>query len=275
MRKGLRDRIMERAGRYIDRIARISFLGKGLVAIVVGGVALRLATGEPAALIGPEGALERFVGRPLGRVTLGFMAASLGAHAVWKLVQAVLDPEQKGRGIAAIAERIAFGVTALGYAALGAAAAQLALGGTLGPPGDPGQLAAGVLTPHFGRWLVGLAGTVIVVMGLLQIRLAVVAGFSHVLRLERMNRLERMVVVSLGRAGYTALGIISGLIGWFLIRVAVTFDPSLAGGWRDALGFLGRLGETRWPLGIVAGGLVCYGLYFVLQAGYRVSPTAA
>lgn len=263
------------AGAFIDRAARVGFLGKGLVAVVVGGVALRLALGEPASLVGPEGALRQFVGHAMGRATLAFLALSLWAHAAWKLVQALLDPEDKGRGIAAVAERIAFGGAALGYAALGLAAARLSLGQMLGSGTTLDDVSASVLTPTLGRWLVGAAGAVVVVMGVLQVRLGLVAGFRHIFPLDRMRRAERLLVVGLGRAGYVSLGIVSGLIGWFLMRVAVYVNPDLAGGWRDALGFLAGVGETRWTLGLVAAGLLCYGLYFILQARYRTIGTVA
>lgn len=254
---------------FFDRAVRIGFLGKGLVAAVVGGVALRLAVGEPASLVGPEGALLQFVGHPLGRVTLAFLALSLWAHAAWKLAQAVVDPEQKGRGVTASAERIAFGFAALGYAALGVAAARLSLGGMPGSAGGLDELAAGVLGATLGRWLLGAAGAVVLVMGLLQVRLGLAAGFRHIFPLDRMSRPARLIVLSLGRAGYVSLGIISGLIGYFLLRVAVFVNPDLAGGWREALGFLAAFGETRWTLGLVAAGLLCYGVYFMLQARYR------
>src|SRR5690606_22698715 len=154
----VQDANASRADRLIDRAARIGFIAKGLVAMVIGGVALRLAVGDGAALIGPEGALRTFVGQPMGRTLLGFMAAGLWAHAAWKLVQAFLDPERKGRGVAAIAERVAFGGAALGYAALGLVAARLTLGQSLEPSGGADELAAKVLTPRLGRVLVGAAG---------------------------------------------------------------------------------------------------------------------
>ena len=261
--------------RLTARAARVGFVAKGMVAVVIGAVALRLALGDGGGLIGPEGALRRFVGAPPGRATLAFLALGLLAHAAWKLVQALLDPERKGRGIAALAERLAFAVAGLGYAALAIAAGRLALGEMPGPPSDPDAFAARVLTPWLGRGVVGLAGIIGMVMGILQIRLGLVAGFRDIFDLDDMRRGERIVMLSLGGAGYVALGVITTLIGWFLLRVAVLFDPAKAGGWSDALGFLARLGDTRWPLGLVAAGLVAYGLYFMLQARYRrIDPVA-
>ncbi|HLS47751.1 MAG TPA: DUF1206 domain-containing protein, partial [Gemmatimonadales bacterium] len=258
----------------IDRVARIGFLGKGLVAVVIGAVALRMALGEPAGLVGPEGALQRFVGHPLGRGILGFLAISLWAHAAWKLIESFLDIEAKGHGLVATAERVSFFFAGLGYLLLGTVAARLTVGGVPSSGPDFNDLTAAILTPVLGRLTVGLVGAIVTVSGLLQVRLGLVAGFRHIFPLDRMSRPARVTVLSLGRAGYAALGVISGLIGWFLLRVAWYFDPDQAGGWRDALGFLAGVGQTRWTLGIVAAGLVCYGLFFILQLRYRdIGPT--
>jgi hypothetical protein len=84
-----------------------------------------------------------------------------------------------------------------------------------------------------------------------------------------MSAAERYTMTVIGGAGYLALGVISVVLGYFLIQVALTYQPSRAGSWRDALGFLGSLDHGRWLLGAVAGGIVCYGLYFLLLVRYR------
>ena len=72
-----------------------------------------------------------------------------------------------------------------------------------------------------------------------------------------------------GRFGYIALGPLSLLVGSSLVRVAVEYDPSEAGGWDEALGLLSRFGEGTWALGVAAVGLILYGLYFVLLVRAR------
>jgi hypothetical protein len=65
------------------------------------------------------------------------------------------------------------------------------------------------------------------------------------------------------------LGVLSLLVGFSLVRVAVEYDPSEAGGWEEALRLLSGLGEGRWLLGVAAVGLILYGFYFVLLVRYR------
>ena len=130
------------------------------------------------------------------------------------------------------------------------------------------QLAAAVLTPRVGRWFVGLVGGIVMTAGLLQLRLGITGGFRDSLR-RGLSRVERVVIVMVGRVGYGALGVLSLLVGYSLVEVAVEYDPSEAGGWDQALWFLSGLGEGRWLLGAVSAGLILYGFYFVLLARYR------
>ena len=264
-------RVVHVARPIVDRIARLGFAAKGLVAVMIGALALRLALGRYGGdIAGPEDVLREFLRQPFGRFNLGVIALGLWAHACWKMVQAILDPERKGTGFTAVMERTSFGITALGYVALGMAALQLLLGRRVaGITGGPDELAARVLAPHLGRWVTGLIGSIFVLAGLLQLRLASIAGFRHILCLDRMSAVERNAVVLLGRAGYAALGIVSAVIGYFLIRVALLYNPELAGGWREALGFLASLEYGRWVLGLVAAGLLCYGLFHILLVRYH------
>jgi hypothetical protein len=74
-------------------------------------------------------------------------------------------------------------------------------------------------------------------------------------------------VIGLSRAGIAARGIVFGLIGVLLVRAAQHQNPQEAGGIRDSLQMLGGMG--RWPLAVVALGLVAYAVYELLNARYR------
>jgi hypothetical protein len=257
------------ANPIIDRIARLGFVANGIVVMIVGALALRFVLGFGQGLAGPEEALASLPRQPFGRTTLAILSLGLWAYAFWKLVQAIVDPERKGTGFVGVMERVGFGFTALAYMALGMAGIQLLLGNQVGGATAPEELAAKILAPHFGRWVVGLLGAIIVLAGVLQVRMGVTARFRHTLALERMSRTEAIAMLVLGCLGYLALGTVSIVIGYFVMRVALLYDPRAAGGWQEALALLGGLDAERWVLGAVSAGVVCYGLYFVMLVRYR------
>ena len=256
------ERVAGPAAPLIERVTRFGFGIKGLLTFLVGALALRHTLGHGGALTGQEGAIRAFRGQPFGRVALLVLAVGLTAYAVWMFVAAFLDPERKGTRLRGIAERIAFLVTGIGYAALAFGAVNL-LRGEGGSGASLDDLAAGALTPVVGRWLVGLAGVTVMTAGVLQMRLGITGGFRDTLRPD-LSRALRLVTVVSGRFGYIALGVLSLLVGSSLVRVALEYDPTEAGGWDEALSLLSGIGEGTWVLGAAAIGLILYGLYFML-----------
>jgi hypothetical protein len=256
------------AAPVIDRVARFGFAAKGIVTILVGGLALRYAVGWGGRVTGPQGAIQSVLDEPFGPIILAVLALGLAGYAVWMLLAALIDAERKGAGFRGLAERVAFFVTGVGYALLAYAAVRLLLGWGAARGTSLDDLVADVLTPRVGRWFVGLVGCIVMTAGLLQVRLGITGGFRDSLRRD-VSRGERLVVVAVGGAGYVALGVLSLLVGYSLVEVAVEYDPSEAAGWDEALWLLSRLQEGRWLLGAVSLGLILYGFYSVLLVRYR------
>jgi hypothetical protein len=256
------ERVAGEAAPVLERATRLGFGAKGVVTILVGALALRYALGTGGELTGQSGAIRAVRDEPFGLVLLLVLVAGLAGYALWMFAAAFIDPEGKGTGFSGIAERVAFFVTGIGYAVLAYAALDLVLG-RAGEPTGLEELAATLLTLAVGRWLVGLVGAIVMVAGLLQLRLGATAGFRDTLR-EDLSRVERTATIIAGRFGYMALGVLSLMVGYSLVRVAIEYDPSVARGWEEALSLLSTVGQGGWPLTAAAIGLILYGIYFVL-----------
>jgi hypothetical protein len=262
------DHAAGRAAPVIRVLTRLGFGAKGVVTLLVGVLALRYAVREGGGITDQEGAVEWVVRHPFGRWMLGALAVGLAGYAVWMFVAAVLDPERKGKSLQGIAERLGFFITGIGYTVLAYTAFMLLLGRRAVGGYNVRQIVAIVLTAHVGRGLVGLAGAIVMTAGVFQLRLGITGRFRQMLR-AGLSRLELVLVDVSGRLGYVTLGILSLMIGWSLVQVAVRYDPSKLNGWEDALWLLSRVGSGRLLLAIAALGLTCYGLFFVLQVRYR------
>jgi Domain of Unknown Function (DUF1206) len=253
----------------LDVVTRIGFAAKGIVTILVGVLALRFALRSGGEITGQGGAGELLLREPFGRLMLALLAVGLAAYAVWMFVAAFVDPERKGKSFQGIAERLGFFVTGIGYTLLAWTTINLRLGQRRGGGGlDLQHVLATVLTPHVGRVLVGLAGLIVMTAGVLQLRLGITGRFRKRLQTGR-SRLARLVTSISGRVGYVTLGVLSLMAGWSLVEVAIEYDPSEASGWSEALWLLSGIGQGRWLLVAAALGLICYGLYFILQVRYR------
>jgi high-affinity Fe2+/Pb2+ permease len=89
------------------------------------------------------------------------------------------------------------------------------------------------------------------------------------MHVEEMSEREERVVSTLGRIGFLALAVVFAVIGWFLVKAAVQFDPYDAVSVGGALGRSARLDYGKFLLGLVAAGLFVYGLFGFVQARYQ------
>jgi hypothetical protein len=95
------------------------------------------------------------------------------------------------------------------------------------------------------------------------------ARFLEYLKLDEMGGRVKKWTERWGRLGIAARGIVFGVVGTFLIRAALQYDPQEARGLGGALQTLARQPLGPWLLGAVALGLVAYGLFMLSVARYR------
>lgn len=253
---------------WVRAAARLGYAAIGAVFLIIGFLALRVAVGPGSEAPDQESALQQILGAPFGRGLLGLVAVGLFGYLLWRVVEGVADLRGKGGEPQGLAVRVGYALSGLAYGALGLEAARLALG--LGGGGDAQQeWTARLMALPLGRWLVILAGAVVVGVGLYQLY----KGWSHRFRDDllygQLSAGERRLVDPAGVAGHIAHGIALGMSGAFLIQAALRFNPEEARGLSGALDELARQPFGPWLLGAVALGLAAYGLYKFVEARYH------
>jgi len=253
---------------WFERLARFGYAAKGLVYMVAGALAARAVFGRGGATTDSRGALQQILSEPFGKLMLVLIGVGLIGYVLLRFVQAILDPEHKGGDAKGIAVRAGYLVGGLVYAGLAWTALRLASGAGGGLGNQAQSWAARVFEWPLGRWLVGIAGLVVIGGGLYQLYKAYSANFSERFRWNEMSATERTWAVILGRAGLAARGVVQGLIGFFLVQAALLFDPGKVRGSGGALQSLARPPLGLWAVGVVAIGLAAYGVYMLAAARY-------
>jgi len=258
---------------WVKNLARVGLAAVGVVYVVVGGLALRLALGSGGGGGGApdqQAALQQIQGAPLGRFLLGLIALGLCGYLIWRLTEAFADVQGEGSEPKGLAKRAGHAINGLVYGGIGLQAGLMALGRSSGGGGSSQQeWTARFMSLPFGRWLVGLAGLLVIGYGMYQIYEAWQEKYREKLIYGRMSAGERRWVDPLSKAGLVAHGIVLGLIGAFLIQAAYTFDSQQAQGLGGALNEIAQQPFGPWLLGIVALGLAAYGVYKLAQARYH------
>lgn len=259
---------MVNVGRY-EGLARLGFAARGIVYLLVGWFALRAARigGQPT---DNQAALASLVDEPLGRILLVVVAIGLLGYGIWRLAEAWLDLEGNGGKAKGLLVRSGHGVSGVAHALLAFFAASLALRGDRGP-GAQGDAAARdwtawLLAQPFGEILVALIGLMLLATGLFQLVKAYRADFTRHLQ---TNASVMRWLVPMGRLGFASRGVVFTLTGLFFLTAARQSDPNEAGGMGQALREIQTGPNGPLLLGIVALGLLLFGLFSLLEARYR------
>ena len=254
------------AAPWIEKLARLGYAAKGVVYILVGLLALQAARGSQQAT-DSGGALRSILSQPFGQILLGIVALGLAGYTLWRWVAALLNPEGEK-----MAKRAGYAVSGIVHIGLTLTAVRLAMGsGGNRRSGDQAasRWTAEVMSHPMGKWLVALAGIVIAGYGLQQLYHAYTVKLDKQLALGELSGDMRNWVVRIGRAGLAARGVVFGIIGLFLLLAALRTDPGEARGLGGALQALEQQPFGPWLLGVVAIGLMAYGIYELVRARYR------
>lgn len=269
--QGSAKRAVRGAAPWIQRFAHVGFAAKGLVYLIIGALALQAALGRGGQATDSEGAMRTILRQPYGWVLLLVVAIGLAGYAIWRFVQAGIDPEGAGADTRGAAKRAGYAISGVLHAGLALEAARMAFGLGAGRSGDAGpqDWTAQVLAQPLGRWVVVAVGLGIAAFGLAELIRAYRTDLPKQLDLARLGPSARDWVVRLGRWGMAARGVVFGGVGGFLVRAALTHDSSEAKGLGGALQSLDAQAYGPWLLGLVATGLMAFGLFELVQARYR------
>jgi hypothetical protein len=127
--------------------------------------------------------------------------------------------------------------------------------------GSPDGYTARLMSLPAGPLLVGVAGGVIVVVGLVLVYFGVARNFRENMSHQgRAGQLGKAYVL-LGVVGYVSRGIAIGLVGSLFIYAALTHDPQKSGGLDQALQDVVAKPFGAPILVLMALGLACFGLF--------------
>lgn len=249
-------------------LARLGLVARGVVYGVIGALAVALALGAGGKATNQQGALKTIAEGPLGQVTLVVLALGLGGYVLWRVVRAAIGhgPEQSDSGfdrVAGLASGVAYGILFVTAVSL------LSTSQNKGSSGHPDQTTAGVMDWTGGQLLVGAAGVIMLGVAAYQAYKGLSRDFLDDSKTEQMSESVKRTFTALGVVGHLARGVVFGLVGWFLLKAAIDFDPDKAVGLDGALSKLAHNSYGPLLLGVVAAGLVAFGCYSLADARYR------
>lgn len=248
---------------HFRKLAKLGYAARGAIYLIIGGLALATAMGEGGKTTDSKGAVLTILQQPFGKFLLGLLILGLAGYSAWRFVQAIKDTDSHGHDAKGLAIRGGLLASAISHTLLALWALRLLLGDGSSSSGGGESWLTG---SSFGQFLLGAAGVA-----------GIIAGLAHIFkgwkaRFERYMTIpsdKRAWAQPLCRFGLIARGVVWCIVGWFLIDSAMGASSGDIKGMSDALASLRDNSYGPWLLGIVALGLIAFGIYSGLEALYR------
>ncbi len=243
-------------------LARVGFAVNGLIHILIGVIAIGIATGTATADADEAGALGQLASTPGATVILWTVVVGMIALGIWLLLTAFLNTEADSKH--KWAHRVADLGKAVAYFLVAGTALTFALGTATGSAGSASSASATLLATPGGVFVLMAAGVGVLATGCYFIFKGITQKFTSDIVVPH-GTIGR-ATVALGVTGYVAKGVAISVVGILLAIAAFTLDASKAEGLDGSLKALLGLPFGVAILCVVGGGLVAYGVYCFARA---------
>lgn len=260
--------------RFIHYLPVYGTFSTGLIYLSIGVIAilsfLRLKDGgadESSLLV----FLEDYF---FGKIIIGIILLGMVSFVAWRIFEAIKDPYLYGSDLKGIGRRTGIGLSSIADAFIALAAVRILLNiGNVQEDGEPREqreTVAGLLAEDWGNWVIITLGAIVFATALAQFFYGVTRGYRERLDIAHFNREKRQLIHFFGWMGYSARGIIIGIIGFFLIKSGYLEEAEHVVNTDKAFNFIGEnIGHL--PFILVAVGTICYGLFmFAMGITYDV-----
>ena len=257
---------------WLENLARIGFIALGVLHVLIGWLALQLAWFGGGKSADQSGAFSSGKELPGGQVLLWILGIGLFALALWQAAEIFrwwrglsAGGDARKKAISHIVKSVAKVII---YISLGLLAIRTASGTAQSSSQQQKQATQGIFGMTGGRFLVGLAGLIVIAVGLYHVYKGWTKKFLEGIDVSDASPSQRTAITRLGQVGYPAKGVALAILGGLLVWAAITFDPKKASGLDGALRTLLDEPFGKILLTLVALGLVAFGVFCFFRARY-------
>ena len=252
----------------MEKLTRLGYGIKGLIYITIGLLAIQGALGKGKSPADQLGAIQTFSKLPFAQALLWIVLIGLISYALWGVIRAIMDPFHKGTDTEGLLTRGGYLISAATYTSFVVPTYRLISGGRSSSGSSQTHLIAQIMSMPMGRILVGVVGLAAIGAGLYQIYSGIRSKFEKQFKTYALSAEQYRLAIQIGRFGTIARGIVFAIVGFFFALAAYTANPGRAQGIDGALSYLEKQPYGLWLMGIVAVGLIAFGIYSLMTAAW-------
>ena len=247
----------------LDHVARVGLIAYGVVHLVIGVLAVRLAFGDSSGAPSSSGAMQELAQQPFGKFLVWAVAVGMFLLALWQGLEGALGHRSEN-GADKVRKKATSIAKAVVYIVIGISAVKVAIGS--GSSGNTDSTTAKIMNLPAGQVLVGIVGLVIAGIGGFFLYSAWTERFMKKVDGQGSRGDSGTAYKYLGKAGYAAKGIAFLIVGGLFGYAAVIHESEASGGIDVALREV--LDQPFGPilLSLMGLGFGAYGLFCFVQA---------
>lgn len=250
----------------VVKIARLGYASRGVIYLIVGGLAILAALGKGGETTDSKGALMAVMNQPFGDVLMVVLIVGLFSYSTWRFIQSIKDTDRHGMDVKGVAIRGGLLVSSIVHVALAIWAITILMGGSNDSSSQISQNSGGFLEGDSGQLLLAIAGIAVIGVGIAHLIKGWTARFEKYMHIpQNIEFIARPIC----RFGLIARGVVWCIVGWILINSAHKARAGEVSGMKDALLYIQEAAYGKWLFAIIAVGLFAFGIYSVLEAVYR------
>lgn len=249
-----------------ERVARAGYVGSGVVHLLIGYIAIRIALGGGGGEASQSGAMAELGAQPGGAILLWVVTVVFVVMGLWRVAEGVFgkasEPDGQGQDTKDVVfDRFKAFSVAIVYFAFAFTAFGFARGSGKSSGEQNAGLTARLLQSGGGKFLLIVAALVIIGVGAYHVYKGASKNF-----VDDLKGNPSSLVRGLGMVGYIAKGLAIALVGVLLIVAVFQADPQKAAGLDAALRTVGSQPYGAVMLVIAGLGIIVYGIYSFVMA---------
>jgi hypothetical protein len=246
-----------------EALARFGFFARGLVYVLMGAVAARVALLQRGHATGPVDALARTLTGWTGGLLLAVVAAGLFAFVLFRAAQCVRTRRRFAQ--------IGYAGSALGNLFLAISAVRILFHLHAGEDAAGlRELGSRLVSTAWGRGALELGGAITVIAGGVEMVRALLDRLPADFTAAIMARGQKGWTTVLARVGVFAHGAVIAVAGYSVFRAGIESNPRALSGTEAALRTIMRADTGLVLFALVAAGLLAYGLSLLVLAAHQL-----
>lgn len=262
---------------HVAKVRSAGFFTKGAVYVIIGSLTFLAAFDQGGDISSTDGAVQFLISLPLGKILGALVALGLFAYTLWRLYQALFLPGSYGdsKGIKSYFKRFRFFYSAVFYGFIAYSFAKPFFMDVSDTKRSAGNSEGGMeekaalwelLSTDWGKMLIWILAAVVAGQALWQFRIGRSGKYMKKIDNYPDIKNEYDFIKKAGKFGYSARGVVFGIISFFLVKVILQHNANIYKGTEGALQYLLSFSYGSFLLGATAIGLIGYGIFNMMVA---------